>query len=320
MLTSQEGEKMSTVSVIGATGRQGLAQIKHLLQQGYDVRALSRSGSPKLGEFTGKVHSRYLDIEDESTIENAIDGSQFVFYNHPLNLNFKREQLCTSIGNACKNVGVDRLVWNTASWIPDRPGDSHTYTGNTRGLNALWETGVPATVFGAVLFMDNLLTDWARPMLMDEKRYIYPHAPDIGANWICLDDVAKIMMASLDRPDMVGSWLNIGGPERLTGAEVAATLSSVLGFELDYDPCTPEEFAHLLVAAMGDSVGEEKRKGFISYISEVYHYNNTSPTMPFAVNTEYMLERLPEIKLETLKSWASRQDWSGSGDTRPSGG
>jgi uncharacterized protein YbjT (DUF2867 family) len=71
---------MSTVSVVGATGRQGLAQVKQLLKQGYDVRALSRSEAPDLGEFTDKVHTRYLDIEDRSSIEAAIEGSQFVFY------------------------------------------------------------------------------------------------------------------------------------------------------------------------------------------------------------------------------------------------
>ena len=311
---------MSTVSVVGATGRQGLAQVKQLLKQGYDVRALSRSEAPDLGEFTDKVHTRYLDIEDRSSIEAAIEGSQFVFYNHPLHLNDKREELITNLGHASKNVGIERLVWNTASWIPDRPGDSHTYTRNTHAIKALWDTGVPATVFGAVLFMDNLLTDWARPLLMEEKRYIYPHARDLGANWICLDDVAKIMMASLDRPDMVGSWLNIGGPERLTGPQVAATLSEALGFELKYDPSTPEEFAQLLLAAMDDSVAKENRTAFAAYISEFYHFNNASPTTPFAVNTEYMLERLPEIKLETLLSWAIRQDWSGNSDTRPSGG
>ncbi|MBT4210612.1 MAG: hypothetical protein HOE18_02005, partial [Porticoccaceae bacterium] len=194
------------------------------------------------------------------------------------------------------------------------------YTQNTHSIKALWDTGVPATVFGAVLFMDNLLTDWARPLLMEEKKYIYPHAPNLGANWICLDDVAKIMMVSLDRPDMVGSWLNIGGPERLTGSQVTATLSEALGFELEYDPSTPEEFSQLLLAAMGDSVAKENRKAFATYISEFYHFNNASPTTPFAVNTEYMLERLPEIKLETLLSWAIRQDWSGNSDVRPSGG
>ena len=50
---------MSTVSVVGATGRQGLAQVKQLLKQGYDVRALSRSDAPDLGEFTHKVRTRY---------------------------------------------------------------------------------------------------------------------------------------------------------------------------------------------------------------------------------------------------------------------
>jgi uncharacterized protein YbjT (DUF2867 family) len=119
---------------------------------------------------------------------------------------------------------------------------------------------------------------------------------------------------------MVGTWLNIGGPERLTGSEVAATLTEVLGFEVKYDPSTPEEFAQLLVEAMGDSLAKENRKLFASHISEFYHYNNTSPTTPFAVNTEYMLERLPEIKLESLLSWASRQNWSGNSDVRPSGG
>jgi uncharacterized protein YbjT (DUF2867 family) len=284
---------MSTVSVVGATGRQGLAQIKQLLKQGYDVRALSRSDSPDLGDFTGKVRTRYMDIEDKSSIEAAIEGSEFVFYNQPLHLSDKREELITNLGRASKNVGIKRLVWNTHSWIPDRPGDAHTYARNTHGINALWETGVPATVFGAVLFMDNLLTDWARPMLMEQQRYIYPHAPELGANWICLDDVAKIM---------------------------AATLTEVLGFEVKYDPSTPEEFAQLLVEAMGDSLAKENRKLFASHISEFYHYNNTSPTTPFAVNTEYMLERLPEIKLESLLSWASRQNWSGNSDVRPSGG
>ena len=99
---------MSTVSVVGATGRQGLAQVKQLLKQGYDVRALSRSDAPDLGEFTHKVRTRYLDIEDKSSIEAAIEGSQFVFYNHPLHLNDKREEVITNLGHASKNVGIER--------------------------------------------------------------------------------------------------------------------------------------------------------------------------------------------------------------------
>ena len=167
--------------------------------------------------------------------------------------------------------------------------------------------------------MDNLLTDWSRPSLISDRRYIYPHAPHVKANWISLDDVAKIMVASLDRPDMVGAWMNIGGPEKLTGPEVTKTLSEVLGFELEYAPCSPEQFAEILAQAVGYTKEPEARKTFLAYFSDFYHYNNTSPTKPFSVNTDYMLERLPEVKLETMRDWAARQDW-GEHAHRPSGG
>lgn len=311
---------MSTVAVIGATGRQGLSQVSALLKAGYEVRALSRKPNPSTLEvFADRVDFRHLDIEDEKTLIPALDGSDFVFYNHPLHLNEQKVELTERVGKACKAVNVSRLIWNTSSWIPDRPGDPYTYSRNTLAINRLWATGVPATVFGAVLFMDNLLTDWARPSLMNDRRYIYPHAPDIGANWISLDDVAKIMVTSLERPDLAGSWMNIGGPEKLNGPAVAKILSGALGFELDYAPYTPEEFANALVLALGDSLSPAQRQQFAIYISEFYHFNNTSPTQPFSVDTNYMYSRLPEVELETMSEWARRQNWSHTAD-RPSGG
>ena len=310
---------MTTVSVIGATGRQGLAQVKRLLKSGYEVRAMSRSETPTLGSMTKDVEVRFMDIEDESTIAPALEGTDFVFYNHPLHLNQHRVELVETVGRACKEAEVKRMVWNTSSWIPDRPGDPFTYGRNTEGINRLWAIGVPATVFGSVLFMDNLLTDWARPSLVNDHRYIYPHAPDIYANWISLDDVAKVMVASLDRADLEGAWMNIGGPEQINGATVAKTLSEVLGYEIEYAPYTPEEFAAALTSALGDAVADKDKRIFETYISDFYHYNNTAPTRPFQVNAQYVQDRLPEVKFETIHDWASRQDWSDSAN-RPSGG
>lgn len=239
---------MSIVAVIGATGRQGLAQVRGLLKAGYEVRAMSRNPNPPaLQGFADKVDIRYLDIEKEETIAPALEGAKFVFYNHPLHLDEHKVRLVERVGKACKAANIARLVWNTSSWIPDRPGDPYTYGFNTIAINRLWATGVPATVFGSVILMDDLFADWARPSLIGDRRYIYPLAPEIGANWISLEDVVKIMIISLERPDLAGSWMNIGGPERLNGPAVANTLSKVLGFELDFNPCTPEEFAQLLL-------------------------------------------------------------------------
>jgi len=113
--------------------------------------------------------------------------------------------------------------------------------------------------------------------------------------------------------------MNIGGPQKLTGPQVAETLSEVLGFKLKYDPYTPEEFGEALVDALHSNMSGDARRAFVNFISDFYHYNNSAPTTPFSVNEEYMRERLPEIQLETLHQWASRQDWGDSAD-RPSGG
>ena len=310
---------MALVSVVGATGRQGLAQIRQLVAAGHKVRALSRSENPNLGNTNADIETRQIDLYDEGSFIPALEGSDAVFYNHPLQLRNERAQLAGVIGRASKEAGATRFVWNTSSWIPDKPGDAFSYAGNTAGINELWRSGVPATVFGSVLFMDNLLTNWARPFIVNESRYVYPHQPHLAANWISLDDVGKIMVAALERPDLEGSWMNIGGPERLKPPQVAAILSETFGREIKYDPCTSEEFGDYLVAALGDSMPEENRADYSAGIAAFYNYNNTAPTKPFEVNTEYMMERLPEIEFESLRDWAKRQDWSDTAH-RPSGG
>ena len=310
---------MPLVGVIGATGRQGLAQIKQLKRAGYDVRAFSRRRTPSFFDIKGHVESVVLDLEDEATILPALDGCDVVFHTHPLKLKSDRVTSTLKIAAACKAVGVSRIIHNTSSWIPDKPGDPHSYHSNTACIQALWASGVPSTVFGAVLYMDNFLTDWARPYLVKERRYIYPHHPEVGANWMSLDDVGKIMVASIERSDMAGSWMNIGGPERLRGPEVANILSQALGFEIAYDPCTEEEFGDLLVAAMGNEISEKQREAFSRSIADSYKFFNTSPTKPFSINFSHVKDRFPEIEFETLLDWAKRQDWSDSQD-RPSAG
>jgi uncharacterized protein YbjT (DUF2867 family) len=315
---------MALITVIGASGRQGMAQVRQALAAGYDVRALSRSAEPFAGakiDGIERVEVRPIDLYDPETYHSALEGSDYVFYTHPLQARADRAKLVGDVGKVAAGLGVKRVVWNTSSWIPDKPGDAFTYAGNTAGINALWRSGAPGTVFGSVLFMDNLLTNWARPFLVNEGRYVYPHNPELEANWISLDDVARFMLASLERPDMEGAWLNFGGPERLRGKQVADFLGRTLGKPVKYDPCTPQEFGDYLVRAAGDAMPAEQRKDFAAGIAAFYEYNNTAPTRPFAVDMDHVYERFPELegKLEPMEDWAGRQDW-GESNFRPAFG
>jgi uncharacterized protein YbjT (DUF2867 family) len=318
---------MHHVAVFGASGRQGLAQVRQLSRAGHHVRALSRRADPFYGEQFESVEVAPADITDDRSLAEAFEGVDAVFYTHPLRGPVTRNSSerpdralwLDRLGRAAKKAGVKRFVWNTSSWIPDRPGDPGFYAGNTEGINALWRSGVGGTVFGSVLFMDNLLTNWAFPHIVRDGTFVYAHRPDLEANWISLDDVAKFMIASLDRPDMEGAWMNIGGPERLKPTDLATALSETLGRRISYQPVSTRKFAELLTGAFGDEMSEGERQHTEHYIDAFYQYNNTAPTRPFQVDVDSMLERMP-LKLETFRDWAARQDWSLSNKPRPPAG
>ena len=311
---------MRTVAVIGASGRQGGAQVRQLVKAGFNVRAISRSPDPFYGEAQPETVTVVpADLYDEGSLVAAFEGADAVFHTHPLRARADRATIAGSVGRAAKQAGVSRVVWNTSSWIPDRPGDPHTYASNTAGINALFRSGVGATVFGSVLFMDNLLTNWARPFIVNEGRFVYAHKPETEANWISLDDVARIMIHSLDRPDMEGAWMNIGGPERLRPPQLAEALSTAVGREVRYDACSPHEFARYLANAYGDAMSKEEQDATIDQIGKFYEYNISAPTRPFEVDSEEMQRRIP-VELETFADWAKRQDWRNTNAPRPPAG
>ena len=120
---------MALITVIGASGRQGLAQVRQALAAGYDVRAISRrpdalEGAPVDG--IERVEVRPMDLYDTSTFAAALEGSDYIFYTHPLQARADRAYLIGEVGKVAAHLGVKRTVWNTSSWIPDKPGDPFT--------------------------------------------------------------------------------------------------------------------------------------------------------------------------------------------------
>ena len=310
---------MALVTVFGASGRQGMAQVRQVLAAGHKVRAISRRSDPFLGQDLEGVEIVAADLQDEESLVRAMTGADAAFYTHPLRARASRVEGVARIGAAGKKAGIGRVVWNTSSYIPDKAGDPFTYGENTKAINALWRSGAPATVFGSVLFMDNLLTNWAFPFIVGEGRYVYPHSPELASNWISLDDVAKFMVAAIDRPDLEGAWLNIGGPERIKPPQVAEILTQTIGRTIRYDPCTPKQFGKLLCDAFGDEMGSQEREIMEAGMDAFYTYNNESPLHPFQVDMGPVLERIP-IQMETMAEWAKRQDWRVVNTPRPPGG
>src|SRR6056300_641286 len=285
---------MTLVTVFGASGRMGQAQVRQLLLAGYEVRAITR----KKGVFKDKnVTEVSADYNDPESLDNAIKGSDAA-----------RADI--------------RLIYQTAAYAPDDEIGQYNYDRVLATERALKQSGARTTIFRPVLFMDNTLTKWARNDIIENDEFAYPHKEGLQANWICLDDVAKFMIASLERDDLIGRAMVIGGPEVLTPQRIADTLSGHLGRSIKPKTLTPKEFA-IRMADIFEGVSDIGREDYIAAMQGFYEYNNenTDNLNPFKVDMDDVLKEIP-IKLTTFSEWVKQQDWVPIDDdiTTPSGG
>ena len=131
------------------------------------------------------------------------------------------------------------------------------------------------------------------------------------------------MIAALERDDLIGRAMVIGGPEVLTPQRIADTLSGHLGRSIKPKTLTPKEFA-IRMADIFEGVSDIGREDYIAAMQGFYEYNNENKDNlnPFKVDMEDVLEEIP-IKLTTFSEWVKQQDWVPIDEddiTTPSGG
>jgi uncharacterized protein YbjT (DUF2867 family) len=300
---------IKTVTVFGASGRQGQAQVKALLAAGYWTRAVSRHQSIfHAPQFAGTAVV-VGDYSDQGSLESACAGADAVFFQPP---QAERPDVVLTharrLAAATVTAGVQRVVLNSTMWAPDSPCGQSLYDLVLAIENIFAESAAPLVVLRPTVFMDNWLTAFAKPALVKEHTYRYPHKPDLQYSPLCLDDLAKFMVAALTQDDWVGKRLRIGGPETLTPPQVADILSEAMGVPVTYEYQTPQNFGYYVHSLMGGGTGLD-REGYAAYFADFYNFNNDAPQKPFLFDVTPLLQQAP-LKLETFREWAKRQDWT----------
>jgi uncharacterized protein YbjT (DUF2867 family) len=302
------------VTVFGASGRQGQAQVRQLLATGRGVRAVSRN--PEIFTQPGLCAAEVIsaDYADPGSLRRACEGADAVFFQPPQAV---RPDLLPgyvqSVGQAALDAGVSRFLHNSTMWAPDEPCGQAMYDGVLAIENLLAELQLPLTVFRPTVYMDNWLTEFARPAIVEQHVYRYPHRPGLRYTPISLDDVAKFMVASLEKPDLVGQRVRVSGPETLTPVDVAGILSDTLGTEIRHEWIDPAAFGRQIYPLVGAATGLDE-DSYAAFFADFYTFNNQAPQEPFRFDVAPVLEQLP-IPLESFAAWAARQSWDGTQKT-----
>jgi uncharacterized protein YbjT (DUF2867 family) len=212
----------SKILVAGATGHVGGAAVRHLLEAGYEVRALVRSAGK--GERLRSLGTEPV-IGDATKPETlALDGCAGVFSALSAGTGREAEEV-EYRGNinllaAAREAGVRRFVYNSALLV-DHPLARRvgTFREKVRFEEALLGAeDISATVLRPVMFMETLLMALGGPVAFVPGRQRRP------VGWISAGDVARAAVAAFEK-NLTGRF-ELAGPDTATFDEAYRRFSA----------------------------------------------------------------------------------------------
>jgi uncharacterized protein YbjT (DUF2867 family) len=215
------------ILVAGATGRVGGAATRHLLESGYEVRALVRSAGK--GEALRALGAEVSlgDVTRPETLAPALERCAGVF--SALSATTDRQAVeveyrgNVNLLSAAREAGARRFVYSSALLV-DHPLAQRV--GTLREKERFEETllgagDVSATILRPAMFMETLLMALKGPVAFVMGRQRRP------VRWISADDVARAAARAFER-DITGRH-ELAGPDVATFDEAYRSLSAVRG-------------------------------------------------------------------------------------------
>lgn len=222
------------ILVSGATGQQGGAVSRSLLERGFAVRALTRnpdkSEARELSDLGAEVVSG--DLEDSASIESLLDGVYGVFSVQQFGeVGIEGEiRQGVQLADAAKAAGVEHLVYSSVGSAHRETGIPH-FDSKFEVEEHVRASGVPYTVLRPVFFMQNW--EFMREPIFGGT-LPQPLDPDKPLQMVAVEDIGVFAAMAFEDPETwVGREIELAGDE-LTMTEIAATFSRVIGRNVDY--------------------------------------------------------------------------------------
>ncbi|MDR3687331.1 MAG: NmrA/HSCARG family protein [Coriobacteriia bacterium] len=226
-----------TILVTGATGHQGGAAARHLLADGWKVRALVRDPQKPAARALAATGVELVpgDLTDRASLDAAVAGAYGVYsLQTPVGVEQEVAE-AKNLADAAMAAGVRHFVQSSVIGA-DRPSVLPWVAGKVEIEAYLHALGMPLTIFRPVTFMENLLHQ--RDGILAGKLTGFMPADSVH-QWIAADDIGRFIALAFYDPDTwVGRTTEIAGDE-LTEEQGAAVLSMVLGTPVVYEQQAP---------------------------------------------------------------------------------
>ncbi|MEV0147089.1 MULTISPECIES: NmrA/HSCARG family protein [unclassified Nonomuraea] len=219
-----------TVLVTGATGNQGGATARHLLADGWHVRALVRDDTAPAAVRLAERGAELVrgDLDDRASIEAAARGAYGIYSVQSANPNEITQG--KNVADAAKAADVQHLVYSSVGGVESQ---NRFYVEHGWGTIDKWqieehihELGVPATILRPAGFME----DFTSPARFFQNGSLnVPWHDDLVMQLIAIADTGAFAALAFAEPAVyLGKALEITG-DRLTAPQIADALSTAAG-------------------------------------------------------------------------------------------
>ncbi|NHT77749.1 NmrA/HSCARG family protein [Rhizobiaceae bacterium CRRU44] len=220
-----------TILVTGATGNIGGQVIQHLVGRGADVRALVRD--PSKANFPAGVTVAKGDFLDVDALRTAFDGVSTLFLLNAVAPDEFTQALVAL--NVARSAGIERIVYLSVIH-PDIYVNVPHFAGKFGVERMIEQMGMNATILRPAYFIQNDLT--IKDVITGYGVYPMPVGTK-GLAMIDVRDIAEIAALELLRREQAAQPLpltriNLVGPDTLTGTDIAAIWTDVLGRQINY--------------------------------------------------------------------------------------
>lgn len=229
------------ILVTGATGRQGGAVLRQLLERGFTVRAATRDPEkPAARELGGTgVEVARVDLNDPASIAQALDGVYGVYSAQVAVQGAEAEmRQGKNLIDAANRARISHLVYSSVGSADQHTGIPH-FDSKASIEEHLRGSGVPYTIIRPVFFMENWL---AMRSMIDRGAITSPLSPETHLQMIAVDDIGGFVGMAFEHP---GRWqgraIDIAGDE-LAMNEIAQAFTRASGRDVRYQQIEWEQF------------------------------------------------------------------------------
>ena len=232
------------ILVTGATGNQGGAIARQLLADGYQVRAMTRNPEGDKAKALAALGAQLVqgDLDDPQSLERALDGAWGAYAVQTNQDGVAREEeQGMRFAEIARNAGIRHFVYSSVGSAHRGTGVPH-FENKWRVEGKIRSLSFPSyTILRPVFFMENFLSHWLKPGLMEGKLRL-PIAPETGLQMIALEDIGRFgALAFKEHGRMNGVEVDIAG-DRRTMPETADIISKAMDKKVVFERVPIEEF------------------------------------------------------------------------------